>query len=188
MGEVRTDDGRRQGACCRRNEGRGAGNISALRTLALGAGRADAVVHAGIGFILIGPYGGLRGIDHLQGPDSPLLQFPPHDPGQGVVLRRVKVADPKLRRVHAVAAAHDGDDRRSCLLALHYYINLCRHGIQRIDDVVKLRPGEFSSILGQVESLVLMDHCIGIQIVDPLLRHIHLVMAYCGPGGKHLPV
>ena len=78
--------------------------IPAVGTVALGAGRADAVRPAADGHVLNGAKRLLLGIDGLSFPDVPLFQLPAHDPRQRINPGLVDIRHPgRGKALHGVS-------------------------------------------------------------------------------------
>ena len=120
--------------------------------------------------------------------DLPLAALGAHDLGQRADGSFVDIRHLKAGGVHLVACAHGTDDGRARLLGLDHQRNLAGDGVDGIHHVVVLGEIELVLRLRGEEGLVGRDLDVGVDLVDALFRHIHLILPHRLAGGHDLAV
>ena len=146
------------------------------------------MILAADGIILDGGHDGLLGIDDLQVLDLPLAALGAHDLGQRADGGLVDVRHLKAGGVHLVARAHGADDGGARLLGLDHKGDLAGDGVDGVHHIVVLGKVELILRFGGEEGLVGRDLDVGVDVMDALFRHIHLVLAHRLAGGHDLTV
>lgn len=118
----------------------------------------------------------------------PLLQLAAHDAGELVDRGLVDVCDLEFRRIELVTGAHAADDRRAGCLTGHDELDLRRHGIDRIDDIIILLEMEFRTGFRQEKALVTMDDAVRVDVMDALRHHLGFIAPDALVGGYDLTV
>ena len=86
------------------------------------------------------------------------------------------------------ARAHAADDGNPGALRLLDELELARHGVDGVDDVVILREVELHRRLRRVKRLVGVYDRVRVDLVDALLRHVDLVLPHGLARGENLAV
>ena len=146
------------------------------------------MVFAADGVILDGSHDRLPGVNDFQVLDAALAALGAHDLGQRTDGGLVDVRDLEAGGVHLVACTHGADDGHTGLLALHDQRELAGDGVDGVHNIVELGEIEAVLRLGAEEGLVGRDLDVGVDVVDPLFRHIHLIFAHGLAGGDDLAV
>ena len=146
------------------------------------------MVLAADGVVLDGGHGGLLGVDHLQVLDAALATLGAHDLGQRADRGLVDIRHLKAGGVHLIARAHGADDGYACLFGLDDEGDLARHRVDGVHDVIVLGEIELILRLRGEEGLVGGDPDVGVDVVDPLLGHIHFILPHGLAGGDDLAV
>ena len=117
-----------------------------------------------------------------------LLQFSAHDAGERIDRGLIDIRDLKFRGIQLVAGAHAADDRRTGCLTGHDELDLRRHGINRIDDVIIIFEMEFRTGFRQEKALVTMDDAIRVDVMDAFRHHLGFIAPDGLVGGDDLTV
>ena len=120
--------------------------------------------------------------------DLPLAALGAHDLGQRADGGLVDVRHLKAGGVHLVARAHGADDGGARLLGLDHKGDLAGDGVDGVHHIVVLGKVELILRFGGEEDLVSRDLDVGVDVMDALFRHIHLVLAHRLAGGHDLTV
>ena len=120
--------------------------------------------------------------------DAPLAQLGTHDAGQRADGRFIDIGHFQRGGVDLVARAHAADDGRTGGIGLHDHGQLTSDGIDGIHHVIVL--GKIELVLGvrRVESLVDVDHGIGVDLQNAVTGDLDLVLAHGFAGRQNLAV
>jgi len=127
--------------------------------------------------LLAGLYGRLLGIDDFQRGDAPLAQFASHYPRHRADGRVVDIRDFEGRRVKLVGSAHGADDGHAQRGRPAGELELRRHRVHRVHNVVVRRQVYLASHFREIEQLTRSDSRLWVYFQKALSHHGDLVAA-----------
>ena len=187
-GEVAADFAGDQQTCGRGHKWRTARDVPAIRAFARGSGRADAVCAATDGHVLNRAGRLFRGEDNLELFYPALAHLVAHHLCERIHRGLVDVGDLQLRGIELIARTHTADHRYAGFFGLHDDFYLGGDRIYTVYDIIVLREIKLIRGFREKKALVHRDIGVRVDVQDPLLCHIYLVLSDSPPCGDELTV
>lgn len=117
-----------------------------------------------------------------------LTQFLADHLRQRIIDRFPDIRDLQLRGIELIRCPHTGDDWDMKLMTTLDKVELGRDSVDTVHDIVVMGEVERIRVGGKIKRLIFPHMTTGIDVVDTILCHIHLMTSHTGDRSKDLAV